>query len=383
MIYFDNAATSFKKPISVKFSTLVALYKYSANPGRSGHRLSIKTAQKVLETRLRVADFFNCPSFESVIFTKNCTEALNLAILGSAKENSHVIASCFEHNSVLRPLKYLESIGKIKLTIIQPKNKLENIKLTDIVDKVKENTSMICVNHISNVTGNKNDIEEIGKFCKLKNILFLVDCAQSAGHIKIDMQKLNIDLLAFAGHKGLFAPQSIGGLCINTKNSPKAILFGGTGTNSKDLEQPKTLPEYYESGTISTPLILGLSAGIKYVEKNFCKNNNKTKKLTNYLYDNLKKVKDVYIYTKKESHYGVVTFNIKNMNSSEVATILDEKYKICVRSGLHCAPLAHNYLQTLEQGAVRISLNHFNNKHQINKLIFAINQIINKKTTAR
>lgn len=380
MIYFDNAATTFKKPISVKLSTLIALNKYSANPGRSGHKLSIKTAQKILETRIRVADFFNCPSFESVVFTKNCTEALNIAILGSVKDGSNIIASCFEHNSVLRPLIYLESIGKITLTIVNPKEK-NHITLEDIKDKIKENTSMICINHISNVTGNLNQITDIGNFCKQKDILFLVDCAQSAGHIRIDMQKLNIDLLAFAGHKGLFAPQSIGGLCINTKNSPKAILFGGTGTNSIDLEQPKTMPEYYESGTISTPLIIGLNSGIKYVEKNFDKIKKKTKTLTNLLHKELSNIEDIILYTEKESHYGVVTFNIKNINSSEVSNILDEKFNIFVRSGLHCAPLAHNFLGTTTQGAVRISLNHFNNKKEIYKFLKAIRFIIaNKKT---
>lgn len=374
MIYFDNAATTFKKPISVKLSTLIALNRYSANPGRSGHKLSIKTATKILETRINVADFFNCPSFESVVFTKNCTEALNLAILGSAKENSHIIASCFEHNSVLRPLKHLENLGKIELTIAQPKNN-STISLDDIRPFVKENTSMICVTHVSNVTGNKNNIEEIGKFCKEKEILFLVDCAQSAGHFKINMKEQNIDLLAFAGHKGLFAPQSIGGLCINTKNSPKAILFGGTGTSSINLEQPETLPEYYESGTISTPLILGLNSGIKYVEKNFKKIVSKTQKLTRFLYDELKKIENIIIYTNKESQSGVLAFNIKNINSTEVANILDEKYNIAVRSGLHCAPLTHKFLKTELQGAVRVSLNHFNKISEIKKFIKAIKKI--------
>ena len=375
MIYFDNAATTFKKPLCVKISTLIALNKYSANPGRSGHKLSIKTAQKVLETRINVAKFFNCPNFESVIFTKNCTEALNLAILGSAKQNSNVVASCFEHNSVLRPLKHLEDMGVISLTIIEPQNNALHIKLEDIKEKIQANTKMVCVNHISNVTGNLNEIEKIGKFCKDKNITFLVDCAQSAGHIKIDMEKQNIDLLAFAGHKGLFAPQSIGGLCINTKNSPKAILFGGTGTNSQDLYQPKTIPEYYESGTVSTPLILGLNSGLKYVEKNFNKITNKTKKLTNYLYNELLKIEDIILYTEKESHFGVVTFNKKNMTSTEVATILDEKYNIAVRSGLHCAPLAHKFLGTTNNGAIRISINHFNKLHEIKKFIKILKRI--------
>ncbi len=375
MIYFDNSATTYKKPLSVKISTLVALQKYSANPGRSGHKLSLRCAEKVFACRVAVSDFFNCPKIESVIFTKNCTEALNIAILGSVKKNGHVIASCFEHNSVLRPLKHLESEGKIQLSTVTPKNKT-NITLEDIEKEVKENTYLICVNHISNVTGNKNNIEEIGKFCKAKNITFLVDVAQSAGHEKIDMQKQNIDLLCFAGHKGLFAPQGIGGLCINTENSPKSIVFGGTGTNSHVLFQPTNLPEYYESGTLSTPLIMGLNAGINYVNKNFEKNKIKTSKLTQYLYNQLECIKEIKLYTKKESLSGVVCFNINNMLSTDVSTLLDEKYNIAVRSGLHCAPLAHKFLGTTEQGAVRVSINHFNKMHEVKKFIKAINKII-------
>ena len=303
MIYFDNAATTYKKPLSVKLSTLLALQKYSANPGRSGHKLSLKTAEKIFETRVRVADFFNCPKIENVIFTKNCTEALNIAILGSVKENGNVITSCFEHNSVLRPLKELENKNKITLTIVSPKNNT-NITLEDIKEKVKSNTYLICVNHISNVTGNKNNINDIGKFCKEKNILFLVDVAQSAGHKKINMEKQNINFLCFAGHKGLFSPQGIGGLCINTDKLPKALTFGGTGTSSKDLSQPTTLPEYYESGTLSTPLIIGLNSGIKYVDKNFNKIKIKTEKLTKTLYNELSKLKDIILYTDKKSCYG-------------------------------------------------------------------------------
>lgn len=376
MIYFDNAATSNKKPISVKFSTLIALQKYSANPGRSGHKLSIKTAQKILEARVFTSQFFNCPNFENVVFTKNCTEALNIAILGSCKKYGNVIASCFEHNSVLRPLKHLENDKKISLTIAKPQNK-HYITANDILPLIKEDTFLVCVNHISNVTGNKNQIEEIGRLCKEKNILLLVDCAQSAGHTEIDMEKQNISLLTFAGHKGLYAPQSIGGLCINTKNTPKNILFGGTGTNSYDLNQPNIPPECYESGTLSTPLILGLYAGEKYVSKHLGKIKNKIESLTKHLYTQLKNLKDIILYTHESSCFGVVCFNIKNQDSTTISNILDEKYNIATRGGLHCSPLAHEFLGTTKTGAVRISIGFFNTKKQINKLIFAIKEICN------
>ena len=372
MIYFDNAATTFKKPLCVKLGVLKALCNYSANPGRSGHRHSLKAARQIFKTRLTIKNLFNCESESNVIFTQNCTDALNLAILGSARDGGHVITSCFEHNSVLRPLNYLKSIGKITLSIVQPSNGF-NITLDDIKNAYQDNTYLVCLTHISNVTGNRNDIEGVGRFCKEHNLVFLVDAAQSCGHVDIDMQKSNINLLAFAGHKGLFAPSSIGGLCIN-KTNINPIRFGGTGTNSVQLTQPDSLPERLEAGTLSTPLIMGLLYGTKFVIRNFDRHKKKVAYLTKYLIDNLTKI-NATIYTQQNSKYGVVCFNLKNVDSIEASGVLDEKYNIAVRGGLHCAPLCHKFLGTIITGAIRISLNHYNSKRQINKLIKALTDI--------
>ncbi|MBQ3047635.1 MAG: aminotransferase class V-fold PLP-dependent enzyme, partial [Clostridia bacterium] len=288
IIYFDNAATTNFKPYCVKKTFFKAL-KQSSNPGRSGHKLSIKNAINVWQCRETIAKHFNIDNPESVIFTKNCTEALNLAILGVLKDGDHVICSVFEHNSVLRPLKHLEMQNKITLTIISPKNN-KNITLLDLKPHILSNTSLICLTHTSNVTGIKQNIEEIGQYLKQKNILFLVDFAQGAGHFLVDMKKNNINYLAFAGHKGFFTPQGIGGLVINSTTLPKPLMFGGTGTESELPYQPNSIPESLESGTLATPLICALNSGIKYVEKHFKKHSNYVYNLTKYLIDNLKTI---------------------------------------------------------------------------------------------
>ena len=377
IIYFDNAATSHFKPKSV-IRALVKSIKNSANPGRSGHKLSLNNSMEIWKTRDIIAEHFGNIEPENVIFTKNCTEALNIAILGTVRKNGNVICSCFEHNSILRPLHELENKGIITLTIVSPKNK-KYITSADIKEKIIPSTYLICVNSLSNVTGNKNEITEIGKICKEKNILFLVDNAQGCGHLKIDMIKSHINFLSFAGHKGFFAPQSIGGLCINSKIIPNPIVFGGTGTESENMLQPSTLPESLESGTLSTPLIIGLKKGIEFVDKKFNKLNNKTRFLTEYLYENLKKIKGITIYSLPNLDSGIISFNYKNYDSVEITEYLDKNFNIATRGGIHCSPLAHKFLNTTKTGIVRISLNFKNTKKEVNTLIKAIKNF--KKTT--
>ena len=383
-IYFDNAATSHFKPLSVKLALLKAL-NTSANPGRSGHKLSLKNAIEVWNTRQKVADYFNIKDAENVIFTKNCTEALNIAIFGLLRNNNekkHVICSCFEHNSVLRPLHKLKTENVIELDIVKPSNN-SFITLTDIKNHLRKNTFLVCLTHISNVTGNKNDIKDIGKLCNENNILFLVDSAQSCGHVKIDMTRNYINFLTFAGHKGFLSPQGIGGLCINCKEKLSPITYGGTGTESQNLNQPSSMPESLESGTIMTPNILALKKGIEFVEKHFKKNNEKVKELTKYLLYELKKLEEqqkIKIYTANNSIFGVVSFEIVGFDSVEVSNYLDENYNIAVRSGLHCSPLTHKFLNTEKQGLVRVSLNFKNSKRQIKTLLKAIKKFLIDKS---
>lgn len=377
IIYLDNAATSNFKPKCV-IKKLNKSLKESANPGRSGHKLSLKNMMQVYSAREIVARHFGITEPENVIFTKNCTEALNIVILGTVKKGANVICSCFEHNSLLRPLTELKEKGEITLTIVEPSNK-KYIVRNDIERVLTSKTYLVAITAISNVTGNKNDIIEIGKLCKEKGILFLVDSAQACGHLRYNMKHDNINYLTFAGHKGFLAPQGIGGLCINTNNIPFPLMYGGTGTESIKLTQPLTLPEKLESGTLGTPLILALSEGVKYVEKNFDENNFKVKRLTQYLLLKLKEIDNITLYTLPSSCYGVVSFNLKYLSSTEVTDYLDGKYNIATRGGLHCAPLTHKFLGTTEQGAVRVSLNFKNTQKEIDTLIKALIELNNIK----
>lgn len=378
MIYLDNSASTFTKPKEVIKAVNDSLIHYSANPGRSGHKASIKSAMKVEETRSHLASHFNAESGENVIFTQNCTHALNLAIVGSAKEYGHVICTENEHNSVLRPLEMLKNKRIIDYSVAtQDKNNL-GITVNDIKKHLKPNTYMVICNHISNVNGDQADIKEIGEFCKENGLIFLVDGAQSCGHEKIDIKENNIDYLCFAGHKGFYAPQSIGGLIMGEKYRPQPILFGGTGTNSLELFQPDIFPERLESGTLSTPLILGLDAGLTFVENNFNDIKDKIDDLSTYLNFELNKI-GIISYTQPENSTGVIAFNIENLHSNDVANILNEKYDICVRGGYHCAPLKHKSLGTIDTGAVRVSISYFNTFTEIQRLIYAIKHITKSK----
>lgn len=374
MIYLDNSASTFIKPKEVIKAVNEGLSVFTANPGRSGHRASIDTALKVEQVREKVASHFGVKESQNVIFTYNCTYALNLAILGSIKEGGHVIATENEHNSVLRPLQHLKDRGIIDYTIALQSSP-KGITLQDIKKHVKSNTYMIICNHISNVNGAQADIKAIGQFCHDNDLIFLVDGAQSCGHVKINLEENHVDYLAFAGHKGFYSPQSIGGLVMAGKYRPNPITFGGTGTNSLELFQPHIYPERLESGTLSTPLILGLGGGLDFVEKNFQLINTKIDDLTTFLNFELNKL-GATVYTEPENSSGVLAFNISDLHSNEVADLLNEKYGICVRGGYHCAPLKHKALGTLQQGAVRVSLSYFNTFSDIQRLLYAVKHII-------
>lgn len=369
MIYLDNASTTNKKPFCVKWAVFKALTKkYCANPGRSAHKLSLNAGNEVFEARLKANDFFNVGSPEHVIFTSGCTEALNTAIFGTVKKGGHVIISSNEHNSVARPLKKLEKDGVISLTVVQAD---ENYHITpEMIEKeIRPNTYLVVINHTSNVTGATQDVSAIGNLCKKHQILFMVDCAQSAGHQKIDMINQNIDIICVAGHKGLLAMQGVGLLCYQKDVEICPLKFGGTGTYGEMLLPPVTPPESLEAGTGATPNIMSLSAGISYVQNHFDKINSKIEALTKYLLDQLTQMKNIKIYTKPDCYNGVVSFAMTNHEPSEVVDYLDNK-NICVRSGLHCAPLVHENLKTIKNGGtIRVSLSHYNKKREIDKLI--------------
>ena len=374
MIYFDNSASTLVKPKEVQQMVNLAMNKFSANPGRSGHRQSRLTGSEVENVRQNLADFFCFSNPERVIFTQNCSDALNLAILGSAKQNGHVICTENEHNSSLRPLQYLKEKGIINYTIVSQSEK-KGITKNDIEKNILPNTYLIICNHISNVNGAKAEIEEIGKLCQSKNILFLVDGAQSAGHEEINMEKFKIDMLAIAPHKGFYSLQGLGVLLLSEKANISPIRFGGTGTNSLELNQPSILPERFEVGTLPTPAILGLGGGLIFVKNNYKEIREKLEDLTTFLHYELSKL-PIKIYTHPDNANGVLSFNIPSLHSNEVCSILNEKWGICTRGGYHCAPKKHQSLNTLETGTVRVSFSYFNSINEVQKLLGAVKNIL-------
>lgn len=372
MIYLDNAATTHKKPLQTIVAVIKALTVYNSNPSRGSHKLSVKTSQKIEECRNNIKKFVNAPDSASVVYTYNCTEAINYCILGTIKSNDHIIISTFEHNAVVRTIASLKK-KKVSYSVATP-DQDGNITIETIKKLKKDNTKLIIINQTSNVTGKTTDLYDIGKYCRENNILLLTDCAQSGGHKKIDMQKNNINFVALAGHKGLYGTQGIGALIINNA-SPLPIKFGGSGTNSISETMPPYYPEMLEAGTINTPGILALDAGIKYVNKNIDKINKKTDELSKILIDYLKSNNNYILYSDYDCA-GVVSFNHKHIDTADVVNILNE-HNICVRGGLHCNPLTHKYLGTTDSGTVRVSISHFNTKKEIIKLIKILNLIDN------
>lgn len=376
MTYFDNAATTFPKPEIVYASTIEAMREYGANPGRSGHKIALKMNRGIYNTREALANMFHINKPMNVIFTFNCTESLNLGIKGILKPGDHVITTSMEHNSVHRPIKHLESIG-VETTIIQA-DKMGYINPNDIIKVIRSNTKLIVTTHISNLTGTIMPIKEIGCIAKEYGIIYLVDAAQSAGVYDIDVNTMNIDILAFPGHKGLLGPQGTGGLYIREGLDIQEVFQGGTGSISHSLKQPDISPDRYESGTPNGPGIIGLGAGIEYINlKGMDFIRKQEEQLTQQFIEEVSKISGVKIYgpcdVKKQA--AVVSLNIKDYDSSEIAYILDEKYDIMVRSGLHCAPLAHKTIGTFDQGVVRFSFSPFNTIEEIEYGIKAIREI--------
>ena len=373
MIYFDNAATTGKKPTEVIRAVDGALRELSANPGRSGHNASLKTADAVYSVREKTAEFFGASGAENVVFTLNCTHSINCVIKGVLKKGEHAVTSSLEHNSVMRPLIKEEIPFDTAYVSLAD----DSLTLREFERKIRPNTRLVICTGASNVLGKTLPIAEIGALCRERGVLFAVDAAQIAGVMPINMRQMNIDYLCVAPHKGLYAPMGIGVL-ICEKPIENTIIEGGTGTNSAELVQPEGLPERLESGTVNVPEIMGLSAGIDYVKGvGIKKIYSHEMKLIRYLYKELSKNDRVQLYTPepKDGIYApVLSFNVYGKTSAEVSQYLNGK-GIAVRGGLHCAPSAHRQIGTLDIGAVRVSVAAFNTPAEITSLIKAIKQI--------
>lgn len=376
MIYFDNAATSFPKPNIVYDKIMEAMKEYGANPGRSGHKLALRASRGIFETRELIAKFFNIKNPMNVLFTFNATEGLNMGIKGVLKSGDHVVTTSMEHNSVLRPIKYLEKLG-VESTIVRA-DSMGRINASDILREIKPNTKLIATTHISNLTGTIMPVEEIGQIASERGIIYLLDAAQSAGVYDIDVEKMNISILVFPGHKGLFGPMGTGGVYIRDGIDVAETLQGGTGSISHSLLQPDIKPDRYESGTSNGPGIVGLGAGITYIIEKGIKNiREHEENLTLHFIEEANKINGIKLYgpLNINEQGAVVSLNIKDADSSEISYILDEEYDIAVRPGLHCAPLAHETIGTLEQGVIRFSFGFFNTHEEIEYSIKALKEI--------
>jgi len=376
--YLDNSATSWPKPPTLIEAISDYLTNYGASPGRSGHQMSLKAGREVFEARELISEFFNVPDSGQSIFTSNSTHGLNLALKGILKAGDHVVTTSLEHNSVMRPLRYLEKEIGIEITIIQCDAK-GNINLEELENSIQKNTKLVATIHGSNVIGNVLPLAKIGKICKEKSVIFLVDAAQTAGYVPIDMQKDCIDILSFTGHKKLYGPSGIGGLCFKDKIEIAPLIHGGTGSNSNKDIQPDFYPDSLEAGTKNTVGIVGLKAGMQFVQKKGMQNIRKSVGgLCSYFIDQLKKNDRIIVYgpNSNEDRLPVVSINIKAMSSSDLAYILDKEFGIMIRVGLHCSPLAHKTNGTFPDGTARFSLGCFNTKQEIDYTIDAINQLI-------
>jgi cysteine desulfurase/selenocysteine lyase len=379
MIYLDNAATSWPKPKVVVEAMTYFMNTIGANPGRAGHRLAVSAGRIIYNTREAAAKIFNSHNPLKIVFTHNVTEALNLCLHGILKPQDHVITSSMEHNSVMRPLRSLEKRG-VTLSVI-PCSETGCLDPAGIKKEISSKTKLVVLNHASNVVGTFLPVEEAGLICREHNILFLVDCAQTAGCVPLDMKASNIDLLAFTGHKALGGPMGTGGLIIG-ENVPDSLIKplkqGGTGSFSEHEEQPDFLPDALESGTLNAVGLAGLLAAMNWLlVKDIKTIRIKEQELTQQLIDGLKGIRGVTVYgegdAKKQT--TTVSFNIDNMPSSEVGLYLDEEYEILCRVGLHCAPSAHKTIRTFPYGTVRFGLGYFNTQEEVEWAVRSVYQL--------
>lgn len=370
MIYLDNAATGGFKPAAVQNAVYAAM-KMCANPGRSGHRLSLACAERVLACRNLLSDLFGGYGYERAVFTKNCTEALNIAILGTLGKGRHAVTTCLEHNSVLRPLEHLKREGIADYSVAP----LRDGKLLPetIASLVQDNTDICVVTSASNVTGEIPDLAAVRALLP-ERVLLIVDGAQGAGHLPIDMKKTGIDALALAGHKGLHAIQGAGALLFSERMNPRPVLFGGTGSESFNLGMPEFYPDRLESGTLSYPAICSLFEGALIVKAHRQAHAEELVRLTSAFYDALKTLPRFTAYF-KPNPCGITAFSHERIPSEELAGMLSEQFSIAVRGGLHCAPLVHQALGTASEGLVRASFSPFQSMREVTALINALRKI--------
>ena len=390
MIYLDNAATTLYKPESVIEAVANAM-RTQGNASRGVHGATLSASRAVYDARNKIAKFFNFDKASNVIFTCNSTEALNIAINGTIKEGDRVVSTDTEHNSVLRPLYHLQKARGIDLQFVKADTK-GLLSLDDFEKLIDKNTKVVVVNHASNLTGNVNDIKNIGEIVHKNGAIFIVDGSQSAGTMKVDLRELGIDIYCFTGHKGLLGPQGTGGLLVKDGIEVDAWKRGGSGVKTYEEDQPHEYPTRLEAGTLNSHGIAGLSAAIDYLNEIGIENiHKKEKELTEYFYNAVTKIDGVKVYgdfswvgangsvrassASPLGHAAIVSLNIKDYDSGEVSDALSNDYGIATRPGAHCAPRLHIALGTKYQGAVRFSFSYNTNYEELDTAINALKEI--------
>lgn len=376
MIYFDNAATSYPKPRNVILSVMPSVAKYSFNSGRGGYKQSLACAEMIYDVREKVADFFGF-SPENIVFTKNCTEALNMAIKGSVKKGEHIIISSLEHNSVSRVVNKLQLDGVCTYDVADFSFD-DEITLNNFSSLIKPNTSLVVCTHSSNAFGVSLPIAKIGSLCRKNGIRFIVDGAQGAGIADINAKRDNIDILCAPGHKCLYGLMGTGFMAIADGIKLDTLIQGGTGSSSLLLTQPEFSPDRYEAGTLNNVGIISLGRGIDFIrsvgrEKIY----EAELSLCEYMYDAFSNMDNVTLYTpapRKNKTMPILSFNVNSMPSERTASVLGAR-GICVRSGYHCSPLAHRHFDTLQGGTVRISVGAFNVKKECITLVDVVKKL--------
>ena len=374
-IYLDNAATTMKKPDCV-IDAVVSAMRHMGNSGRGAHEASLDASRVIFETRERLASMFHLGNPKQAAFTCNSTEALNTAIFGLFRPGDHIISTVMEHNSVLRPLYRLEKQGAA-VTFL-PCDERGRLRTDLLSSALRPETKGVVCTHASNLTGNANDLELIGKFCREHGLLFVVDASQTAGVLPIDMEKMNIDVLCFTGHKGLYGPQGTGGICVREGISVAPLKSGGSGVQTYLKEHPHEMPTALEAGTLNGHGIAGLHAALGFLmETGIDTVHEKEIRLMRRFYDGIKNIPGVKVYGDFSTDYraAVVAINIWDYDSSEVSDELSFTYGISTRPGAHCAPLMHESMGTVEQGMVRFSMSWFNTEDEIDRAIEAVREI--------
>jgi cysteine desulfurase/selenocysteine lyase len=377
-VYLDNAATSYPKPDSVHQVMGNFLKEYGANPGRGSYRMVHEVESQIAAARREVAEFFNAPEPSRVIFTLNATDALNIGIKGTLRPGDHVITTVIDHNSIVRPLNRMEKEGLITVTRLAPGDE-GLVAPAAVKAALNSSTRLIATQHGSNVTGAIQPVAEIGEVAREKGILFLLDAAQTAGMWPVDLEEMKIDLLAVPGHKGLMGPAGTGALILGTQAELRPWREGGTGGDSSYPVQPEEYPHRLEAGTLNTPGIAGMVEGLRYIKQLGLESiREHDLSLVRRFAEPLTGNRKVHLYgpSLEAPRSSVISFNIEGRSPDEVAGIMDSSFNIAVRSGLHCAPGAHEFLGTLPAGAVRVSPGPFNTPEDMDRVVEAIQQIV-------